>query len=217
MKSAISKTCHDFSSNWHNPHWSTSLFWVWTTFCWWTHFVIMGHFGERISGILLVEDISLLKLAKGHQQCENLVGNWGADIKWQSAKCNKSTSITSRDFGKAPKTIFLAVTSQLYRFPCHYLPTYSTLLKNTTIEHSERLVTLETGPRDLWPETWHLRHWFDFWQLRTTISTFTLWPLNKEWQGTAFAILAMFSNVFPMFVQCFSNVQTLSNIVQYAA
>ena len=138
MKRAISKTCHDFSSNWHNPHWSTSLFWVWTTFCWWTHFVIMGHFGERISGILLVEDISLLKLPKGHQQCENLVGNWGADIKWQSAKCNKSTSITSRDFGKAPKTIFLAVTSQLYRFPCHYLPTYSTLLKNTTIEHSER-------------------------------------------------------------------------------
>ena len=33
----------------------------------------------------------------------------------------------------------------------------------------------------LWPETWHLRHWFHFWQLRTTIWTITLWPLNREW------------------------------------
>ena len=37
------------------------------------------------------------------------------------------------------------------------------------------------SPRNLWPETWHLRHWFHFWQLRTTILTVTLWPLNKEW------------------------------------
>ena len=29
--------------------------------------------------------------------------------------------------------------------------------------------------------TWHLRHWLHFWPLRTTILTFTLWPLNKEW------------------------------------
>ena len=33
----------------------------------------------------------------------------------------------------------------------------------------------------LWPETWHLRHWLHFWQLRTTIWTITLWPLNTEW------------------------------------
>ena len=35
----------------------------------------------------------------------------------------------------------------------YYYYYYKPLLKNTTIEHSERLVTLETGPRDLWPET----------------------------------------------------------------
>ena len=35
----------------------------------------------------------------------------------------------------------------------------------------------------LWPETWHLRHWLHCWQLRTTILTITLWPLNKEWRG----------------------------------
>ena len=34
----------------------------------------------------------------------------------------------------------------------------------------------------LWPDTWHLRHWLHCWQLRTTILTITLWPLNKEWQ-----------------------------------
>ena len=33
----------------------------------------------------------------------------------------------------------------------------------------------------LWPETWHLRHRLHFWQLRTTIWTITLWPLNREW------------------------------------
>ena len=33
---------------------------------------------------------------------------------------------------------------QLYRWPRHSLTNSSTLLKNTTIEHSERLVTLET-------------------------------------------------------------------------
>ena len=33
----------------------------------------------------------------------------------------------------------------------------------------------------LWPETWHLRHWLHFWQLRTTTLTITLWPLNREW------------------------------------
>ena len=31
------------------------------------------------------------------------------------------------------------------------------------------------------PETWHLRHWLHFWQLRTTIWTITLWHLNREW------------------------------------
>ena len=33
---------------------------------------------------------------------------------------------------------------QLYRWPRHSLTDYYTLLKNTAIEHSERLVTLET-------------------------------------------------------------------------
>ena len=44
--------------------------------------------------------------------------------------------------------VFLAVPlrreGQLYRWPRHSLTNSSTLLKNTTIEHSERLVTLET-------------------------------------------------------------------------
>ena len=30
-------------------------------------------------------------------------------------------------------------------------------------------------------EIWRLRHWLHFWQLRTTIWTITLWPLNREW------------------------------------
>ena len=45
---------------------------------------------------------------------------------------------------------------------------------------------------DLWPETWHLRHWLHFWQLRTTILTITLWPLNKEWQGQHLQFLRCF-------------------------
>ena len=32
----------------------------------------------------------------------------------------------------------------------------------------------------LWPETWHLRHWLHFWQLRTTIWAITLWPLIQS-------------------------------------
>ena len=40
---------------------------------------------------------------------------------------------------------------------------------------------IKSNPRDLWPETWLLRHWLHFWQLRTTILTITLWPLKKEW------------------------------------
>ena len=46
---------------------------------------------------------------------------------------------------------FLAVTWQLYRFTCHS----KTLLKNTTKEHSERLVTLETcdqSDKETWPD-----------------------------------------------------------------
>ena len=44
-------------------------------------------------------------------------------------------------------------------------------------------MTSKSNPRDMWPETWQLKHWLHFWQLRTTILTFTLWPLNKEWRG----------------------------------
>ena len=59
------------------------------------------------------------------------------------------------------------------------------------------LRTAPKSPRDLWPETWHLRHWFHFWQLRTTILTFTLWPLNKEWWWQHSQFLRCFPNVFP--------------------
>ena len=45
----------------------------------------------------------------------------------------------------------------------------------------------KNNPWYLWP----LRHWFHFWQLRTTIWTFTV-TLEKRVTGTAFAILAMF-------------------------
>ena len=52
-------------------------------------------------------------------------------------------------------TKFLAVTWQLYRFTCHSLTDYKSLLKNTTKEHSERLVTLETcyqSDEETWPD-----------------------------------------------------------------
>ena len=55
--------------------------------------------------------------------------------------------------------LFLAVTWQLYRFPCHSLTHSLTdwlpVLKNTTKEHSERLVTLETcyqSDEETWPD-----------------------------------------------------------------
>ena len=46
----------------------------------------------------------------------------------------------------------------------------------------------------LWPYTWHLRHchWLHCWQLRTTILTITLLPLNKEWQGQHSQFLGCF-------------------------
>ena len=50
--------------------------------------------------------------------------------------------------------IFLAVPRQLYRWPCHWLTDYYTLLKNTIIQHSERLVTFETcdqSDEETWP------------------------------------------------------------------
>ena len=52
----------------------------------------------------------------------------------------------------------------------------------------------KSNPRDLWPNTWHLRHWLHFWQLRTTILTFTLWPLNKEWWWQHSQFLRCFGN-----------------------
>ena len=45
-----------------------------------------------------------------------------------------------------------------------------------------------------WPDTCHLRHWLHCWQLRTTLLTITLWPLNNKWQGQLFTILAVFDN-----------------------
>ena len=51
--------------------------------------------------------------------------------------------------------VFLAVTWQLYRFRCHSLTESLShslpLLKNTTKEHSERLVTLESDD-ETWPD-----------------------------------------------------------------
>ena len=41
--------------------------------------------------------------------------------------------------------------------------------------------------------TWDLRHWLHFWQLRTTIWTITLWPLNKEWRGQHSQFLRCFN------------------------
>ena len=55
--------------------------------------------------------------------------------------------------------MFLAVPRQLYRWPCHSLThsltNYNTLLKNSTIQHSERLVALETcdeSNEETWPD-----------------------------------------------------------------
>ena len=56
------------------------------------------------------------------------------------------------------KKYFLAVTQQLYRFPCYSLTHW--LADSTT--HSLPLVqnTPKGNPRDFWPETWH---WLDTW------------------------------------------------------
>ena len=52
---------------------------------------------------------------------------------------------------------------------------------------------------DLWPETWHLRHSLHFWQLRTTMLTITLWPLNKEWRGQHSQFLRCFMLIIYIF------------------
>ena len=63
----------------------------------------------------------------------------------------------------------------------NHLPTYPpTYLPYKTPSRSD--------PRDLWL----LRHWLQFWQLRTWIHDNLCYPDNQEWQWTAFAILAMF-------------------------
>ena len=51
----------------------------------------------------------------------------------------------------------------------------------------------------LWPDTWHLRHWLHCWQLRTTILTITLWPLNKEWGGQHSQLLRCFVSLLPCY------------------
>ena len=56
---------------------------------------------------------------------------------------------------------------------------------------------IKSNPRDLWPETWLLRHWLFFWQLRTTILTITLWPLKKEWWWQHSQFLRCFGLDFP--------------------
>ena len=70
-------------------------------------------------------------------------------------------------------------------------------MKKTNTMTKTMTMSDESNPRDLWLETWHLRHWSHFWQLRTTILTFTLWPLNKEWRGQHSQFLRCFLlNVF---------------------
>ena len=82
--------------------------------------------------------------------------------------------------------VFLAVPRQLNRWPCHWLPTY---LLTIVEKHYHRALCETCDPWDMlsewrgdmtWPETWHLRHWLHFWQLRTTILTFTLCPWIKS-------------------------------------
>ena len=41
--------------------------------------------------------------------------------------------------------------------------------------------------------TWHLIHWSHCRQLRTTVLTITLWPLNKEWWGQHSQFLRCFN------------------------
>ena len=50
----------------------------------------------------------------------------------------------------------------------------------------------------LWPETWHLRHWLHFWQLKTATLTNTLWPLNKEWQRQRLQFLRCFLRIIKL-------------------
>ena len=77
---------------------------------------------------------------------------------------------------------FLAVTWQLYRFPCHSLSHSVTqslpLLKNTTKEHSERLVTLETcdqSDKETWPNHFQIfGNFSDFWKLFRLLETFQI-------------------------------------------
>jgi len=40
-----------------------------------------------------------------------------------------------------------------------------------------------------------IRHWLHCWQLRTTILTITLWPLNKEWRGQHSQFLRCFLSI----------------------
>ena len=78
-------------------------------------------------------------------------------------------------------------------------------------EHPQRAL-------DLWPETWHLRHWFHFWQLRTTILTFTLWLLNKEWWWQHSQFLRCFIIFAPLFLKLkFQFCQKIGTIVKNIA
>ena len=105
----------------------------------------------------------------------------------------------------------------LYRWPFHSFVCYSPLLKDTHIDHCERLVsgqatlkTLIRVMRRTWPTTrrrhledthkersdlWSLQYWDTFDNISDISeqqSQHLKWPFNKEQQGTAFGILAMF-------------------------
>ena len=87
---------------------------------------------------------------------------------------------------------------------------YEYLVKNWFIRFADRWPSLPqmsgssspcadfwkfSDPGDLWPETWHLIHWLHFWQLKTTILTITLCPLNKEWRGPHSQLLRCFEHI----------------------
>ena len=67
----------------------------------------------------------------------------------------------------------------------------------------------------LWPETWHLRHWLHFWQLRTTIWTITLWPLNTEWWWQHSQFLRCFVYQEPKQKMAFSRLHNVANLADY--
>ena len=89
------------------------------------------------STLVLVKSKRLSYILRGHSIIpQTLVGEWTVDTP--------QTHCTLESVALHLRPYFLAVPRQLYRFPCHALTHSLPVLKITTKEHSERLVTLET-------------------------------------------------------------------------